>query len=166
MYVTVTDEENGTLALTETPRDERGHFVARQVSVTMFTLQSALGYLGAADAAVDLGEACIANAEDKGSNIRWRLVEATNPIIDDAIAPLHSIIDYAVIYDKNTETIRFESEDMAILAKVDVQIFTVGGRLLYTFKADERQSVANLPSGTYLVRWALGDISRSIKLKK
>ena len=166
MYVTVTDEENGTLALTETPRDERGHFVARQVGVTMFTLQSALGYLGAADAAVDLGEACIANAEDKGSNIRWRLVEATNPIIDDAIAPLHSIIDYAVIYDKNTETIRFESEDMAILAKVDVQIFTVGGRLLYTFKADERQSVANLPSGTYLVRWALGDISRSIKLKK
>lgn len=166
MYVTITDEVNGTLALTDTPRDEQGHFVATQVSTTMFTLQSVLGFLGTKNAIFGSNENCVTNAQDKGNNIRWKLIETTNPIIDDAITSLDYAIDYAVVYDKESQSVRFVSDDMAVLSKVDVQIFTVGGRLLYTFKADRQQSVVNLPSGTYLIRWALDGTSRSIKLKK
>lgn len=166
MYVTVTDEANGTLALTETPSDEQGHFLVTQISATMFTLQSVLGFLGTKNAIFGSNENCVADAQDKGSNILWKLIEATNPIVDDAITSLDYAINYVVVYDKEEQSVRFVSDDMAVLSKVDVQIFTVGGRLLYTFKADRQQSVANLPSGTYLVRWTLGGASRSIKLKK
>ena len=166
MYVTVTDEPNSTLALTETPRDERGHFVASQVADTVFTLQSMLGYLGTESASISANTPCVANAANKISNVRWQLTEATNPIIDDAIAPLEQTINYAVAYNQDDETIYFVSDDMAVLSKIDVQIFTVGGRLLYTFKADERQSVTLLPSGTYLLRWTLDGISHSVKLQK
>ena len=117
---------------------------------------------------MNAGDPCVPNAADKGNNIRWQLAAASTPIVDDGIDPRYYLgtIDYTVIYNKDTETIRFASDDMHVLADVDVQIYTVGGRLLYTFKADAEQSVANLPSGTYIVRWALGDASRSIKFKR
>jgi hypothetical protein len=45
-------------------------------------------------------------------------------------------------------------------------VYTVGGRLLYTFKADQQQSLTELPGGTYIVRWTLADREKSVKLKK
>ena len=168
MYVTASDLQGATLSLTDTPRDEWGQFVACQVGAQAFTLQSAIGYLGVRNTTMNVGEPCVANAEDRGNNIRWQLAAATTPIIDDGIDPQYYMgtIDYAVLYNKDTETLRFASDDMHVLADIDVQVYTVGGRLLYTFKANEEQSVANLPSGTYIVRWTLGETSRSIKFKK
>ena len=106
--------------------------------------------------------------EDKGNNIRWRLVKATNEIVDNAIEPMDYMpsIDYAVIYDRDAMTLRFISEDMNVLSGVVAQVYTVGGRLLYTFMADRVQSVADLPSGTYIVRWMLGDAAYDVKFKK
>ena len=75
-------------------------------------------------------------------------------------------IDYAVIYDKNTETLYFMSDDMGVLSNVEVQIFTVGGRILYAFKADGRQSLEHLPSGTYIVRWTFGNVLHNVKFRK
>lgn len=164
LYVTVVDE---ALALTETPRDEWGQFVAHQVSPSSFTLQSVLGYLGAKGTA-QVGEPCVGNAENEGSNICWQLVKASGSPVEDGITP-HSymgMIDYVLVYDKEAHTLRFVSEDMEVLSKVDVQIYTVGGRLLYTFKASEQQSLAELPSGTYIARWTLGTMTRSVKFKK
>ena len=168
LYVTVTDAENATLALTETPRDERGQFVASQVSSSAFTLQGVLGYLGAETTTVEAGEACVGDVAQMGRNVYWKLVEATNPIVENGIAPQDyaSLIDYVVVYDKDTESLRFESPDMSVLSEVKVQVYTVGGRLLYTFKASEQQSLAELPGGTYIVNWSLGTTARSVKFKK
>ena len=166
MYVTATNDQGTHLALTDTPRDQWGQFIACQVDATAFTLQSAVGYLGAQNAA-QAGQPCVPNATDKGNNIRWQLVEPTNLLngIDQPI-DYTPLVDYVLIYNKEMQTIRFASDDMHALADVDVQVYTVGGRLLYTFKANEEQSVANLPSGTYLVRWTLGNTSRSVKFKR
>lgn len=166
MYVSVMDE-NGTLALAETPRDESGEFVVEQVLTNAFTLSNEVGMLGTEGLSAKAGSPCIGNAENKGGNVRWRLVEA-NPVIDDAVHPLDykSAIDYVVIYDKESEQIRFVSDDMQVLAEVDVHLYTVGGRLLYTFRANQEQSVSELPTGTYIVSWTLGGISRSIKFKR
>jgi hypothetical protein len=169
MYVTVHDGQNNSLALTTTPRDKWGQFIVNQVGATMFTLQSSVGgYLGTEGLIVDHGEPCVSNALDNGENIRWQLVEATNAIVDDAIEPIDysPVIDYAVVYNKDMETIYFASDDMDILSKINVQIYTVGGRLLYTFKACEHQSVADLPSGTFIVRWMINETPHSVKLKK
>lgn len=94
-------------------------------------------------------------------------MEATN-VIEDNVDPLayKTDIDYTVIYDKENDCIRFASDDMHVLSEVDVYVFTVGGRLLYTFKADQQQSLVELPGGTYIVRWALGENTKSVKLKK
>lgn len=167
MYVTVMEDGSATLALSETPRDKWGQFVATQVGANSFTLEGATGYLGTKSTTAKAGESCLGNATGKGSNVRWRLMKATNTI-NNAIENLDyaSAIDYAVVYDKNTETLRFMSDDMDVLSRVDVQVYTVGGRLLYTFKADRQQSVAELPSGTYIVRWTVGTIARDVKFKK
>jgi hypothetical protein len=164
MYVTVND---GMLALTETPRDVFGEFVAEQVSSNSFTLLSMVGYMGTTKVPSHVGDVCVPNAENKVTNVRWKLVKATEPI-DDAVNPLQykNDIDYTVIYDKDSETIRFVSDDMRVLAEVEVCIYTVGGRLLYSFSADKQRSVNDLPSGTYIVRWRLGDMERSAKFKK
>lgn len=169
MYVTLHDEQINTFALTDTPRDKWGQFVVNQVGATMFTLQSPVGgYLGTGGLVVDNGEPCIPNALDKGENIRWQLVEATNAIVDDAIEPIDyaSVVDYAVIYNKDTETIYFASDDMDALSRIIVQIYTVGGRLLYTFNACGQQSVADLPSGTFIVRWMVNETPHSVKFKR
>ena len=102
MYVTVTDDANATLALTDTPRDEQGQFIAAQVAPNQFTLQSIVGYLGSKQIRINAGEACMSNATDNGNNIRWQLVESTNAIIDDVIDPLAYMptIDYAITYNK------------------------------------------------------------------
>lgn len=166
MYVSVLDE-NGALTLSQTPRDEWGQFVANQVSPTAFTLTNVAGLLGTSQVVFSAGEPCIGNASDKSTNVRWKLMEATN-VIEDNVDPLayKTDIDYTVIYDKENDCIRFASDDMHVLSEVDVYVYTVGGRLLYTFKADQQQSLVELPGGTYIVRWTLGENTKSVKLKK
>lgn len=164
MYVTVSD---GMLALTETPCDANGEFVAEQVSPNAFTLRSVVGYMGTETTTVHVGDDCVADATNWGSNVRWKLIEATNVIVD-AVNPLDykATIDYTIIYDKENETIRFASNDMRVLSEVEVCIYTVGGRMLYRFYADESRSVTELPGGTYIVRWNLGNKQHSVKFKK
>lgn len=164
MYVTVGD---GMLALSDTPCDANGEFVAEQVSPNAFTLKSVMGYLGTETTTVREGDVCVPDATNWGSNVRWKLVEATN-VIEGGVNPFDykATIDYTVIYDNVNETIRFVSNDMRVLSEVEVCIYTVGGRMLYRFSADEVRSVGELPSGTYIVRWSLGDRQHSVKFKK
>lgn len=168
LYVTVTDAEHATLALTETPRDKWGQFVAEQVSYMQFTLKNVAGYLGVESTAATAGDACVPNVMNVGSYARWSITEAPESDVEDGITPHHyeSAIDYVVVYDKTTESLRFVSDDMEALTKVDVRIYTVGGRLLYVFKASEQRSLADLPGGTYIVKWSLGSDARDVKFKK
>ena len=55
---------------------------------------------------------------------------------------------------------------MQEMADVDVRIYTVGGRLLYTFKATEEQSLDDIPTGTYLVQWNWNGNRHTVKLRK
>ena len=111
---------------------------------------------------------CIHRISGGSCDIRYDQPLFSKQPIDDAVDPLDykSAIDYAIIYDQASESIRFASDDMRVLAEVIVRVYTVGGRLLYTFSADTEQSVAELPSGTYIVSWTYGETSRSIKFKK
>jgi hypothetical protein len=52
------------------------------------------------------------------------------------------------------------------MSGVDVRIYTVGGRLLYTFKATEELSLVNIPTGTYLVQWNWNGRQHTVKLRK
>lgn len=168
LYVTVADVGHATLSLTETPRDKWGQFVAEQVSSKAFTLRSVVGYLGARDSNAIAGDACVPDVKNVGIHARWTLIEAPDPDMEDGIAPhtYESAIDYVVVYDKDAESLCFVSDDMEALAKIDVKIYTVGGRLLYVFKASEQCSLIDLPSGTYIVRWSLGAVARDVKFKK
>jgi hypothetical protein len=126
-------------------------------------LTTVAGYFGVEDNHNAQNATLEPDALDHGSNIRWRLKEAV--AIPDNINSTHNI-DYAVKYNKETQTISFVSNDINALSDVDVNIYTVGGRLLYTFKATQTQSLAALPSGTYIVSWKYMDKLHSVKFKK
>lgn len=162
-YISVTDGDRPMLELSETPKDNRGEFVVKQVGQHEFTLTTVAGYFGVEDNHNAQNATLEPDALDHGSNIRWRLKEAV--AIPDNINSTHNI-DYAVKYNKEAQTISFVSNDINALSDVDVNIYTVGGRLLYTFKATQTQSLAALPSGTYIVSWKYMDKLHSVKFKK
>ena len=74
---------------------------------------------------------------------------------DNAIAPFpYAPLDYAVKLDMERRIICFETaDDPDRLADISVRLYTTGGRLLYAFSASEPQSIADLPSGTYILTW-------------
>lgn len=163
-YVSVIEGDAPMLALTETPRDNMGQFVAEQVGPHEFILKTVAGYLGIDTNQNEENSYCVPNASDNGYNIRWKLKEATD-VIPDNINSAYDV-DYAVKYDKDTQTISFVSDDMQALASVNVYIYTVGARLLYNFKASQSLSLTSLPSGTYIISWRYNGKTHSVKLKK
>lgn len=167
MYVSVLDDEGAMLALTETPRGDWGKFVVNKTGSKEFTLKTVAGYFGLDGLIAEDGVACVANAPNNGSNICWRLLLAGNSISDDNTNIDYSYsVDYAVKYDRNREVICFVSDDMEALKNVNVSLYTVGARLLYSFTADKEQPLTELPSGTYIVHWVYEGKSHSAKLKK
>ena len=167
MYITLFDEKGSMLAFTETPRDEFGQFVVEQVSADEFVLHSLAGSLGAANADVVEEAPCVANLP-KESAARLSLIAVTTPPSDgeptSALQPLRA--DYAVRYNSTTQTLEFVSSDLNLLADVTVRVYTVGGHLLYSFAANEKQSLAAVPGGTYIVRWNYAGDEHSVKFKK
>ena len=47
-----------------------------------------------------------------------------------------------------------------------VDVYSVGGHKVKTFRADENSSVADLSSGGYIVKWKCGAKTRSVKFMK
>ena len=47
-----------------------------------------------------------------------------------------------------------------------IDVYSVGGHKVKTFRADENSSVADLSSGGYIVKWKCGAKTRSVKFMK
>ena len=164
-YLSVDGNDKSTFMYSETPRGEHGRFVATQVGDSVVSLTSMVGLVGVYDA--NEGENVVPAAPDGELNSVWKLVEAKENI-GTGIADYgyEQNVDYAVRYDKARQVIGFVSYDMQEFADIDVRIYTVGGRLLYTFKAINEQSLADIPSGTYLVEWSWAGRKHCVKLRK
>lgn len=162
-YLSIESEDNGTFIYSDTPRGEYGRFIVRQVGDSLFSLSSNIGLVGVHSAYV--GEDVMPTVEANGDNVQWSLIEVDDGI-STSIADYKQNVDYAVRYDRTRQVISFVSFDLQAMANVDVHIYTVGGRLLYTFKATEEQSLADVPTGTYLVHWSWNGRQHSVKLRK
>ena len=156
--------ENDMFVISDTPRGVNGRFVATQVGDVEFTLQSAAGLIGVNDEA-NIGEQVVPYASYENKNSVWTLVD-TGISNETGVAGYEQNVDYVVRYDKVRQVIDFVSYDIQELADVDVRIYTVGGRLLYTFKAVSKQSLVDIPAGTYLVEWNWAGRTHSVKFSK
>ncbi len=149
-YLFVKAGGNGMLGLNSTRRALYGKFYFNPNGMGTFTITSLYGSLGAdtpiADGTPVIGAATIP------ATTTWMLRRAGD---DNAIAPFpYAPLDYAVKLDMERRIICFETaDDPDRLADISVRLYTTGGRLLYAFSASEPQSIADLPSGTYILTW-------------
>jgi len=81
----------------------------------------------------------------------------------DAIASVEPA-EYALAFNPQSKVLHFGSETPELLI-FNVHVYSASGALLRTFRADEQCSVADLPSGVYVIRWVTGGRQRSTKLK-
>ncbi|MBR5964081.1 MAG: CotH kinase family protein [Bacteroidaceae bacterium] len=158
-YVSLVAGTSGTMALTTSPRGSFGKFVIQQVSPTTFTMTSYHGLMGA-DEPIAEGTHLSGQAMQEGTT-EWMLRRA--PDIPDGIQEL-SVPDYAVKFNLDSKTLSFVSDNMELLEDVECRLYTVGGRLLYTFSAREVQDVSSLPTGTYILRWTILGQEKRTKL--
>ena len=81
----------------------------------------------------------------------------------DAIASVEPE-EYALAYDKQNGVLHFGSATPDMLTFL-VNIYSTNGSLVRTFKADERCSVSDLPSGVYVITWTVDGKRRSVKTR-
>ena len=162
-YLSVESEDTGSFMFADTPRGENGCFVVRQAGDSIFSLSSIVGFVGVQGAGV--GEAVLPTVSDEFDSALWSLVEVDESFETGVVGYINNV-DYAVRYDKARQVIGFVSFDLQAMSGVDVRIYTVGGRLLYTFKATEELSLVNIPTGTYLVQWNWNGRQHTVKLRK
>ena len=162
-YLCVYPYDDSIFMFSDTPYGENGRFVVTQVGENSFTLSSKVGLVGPQN--VEAGETIYPNAPVE--NAVWTIVEAKDKnetgIADYAY---EQNVDYALRYDKERQVIGFVSFEIQELRTVDVCIYTVGGRLLYTFKGTQEQSLAELPAGTYIIKWNWAGRCHNIKFRK
>ncbi|MBR5456584.1 MAG: CotH kinase family protein [Bacteroidaceae bacterium] len=162
-YLSIESEGAGTFMYADTPRGEYGRFVVRQVGDFVFTLSSNIGLIGVQNAYV--GENVMPAVQVDGDNVLWSLAEVDDGV-STGIADYKQNVDYAVRYDRTRQVVGFVSFDLQAMADVNVRIYTVGGCLLYTFKATEEQTLVDIPTGTYLVHWCWNGRQYTVKLRK
>ena len=162
-YLSVYSLDNSMFMFSDTPDGENGRFVVTQVGENRFTLSSMVGFVGPKTA--DTGETVYPDVP--AENAIWTIVEVEDKFETDiADYAYEQDIDYALRYDKERQVIGFVSFEIQEFADVDVCIYTVGGRLLYTFKGTQEQSLAELPTGTYIVKWNWAGRSHDVKFRK
>lgn len=157
-WLSVLPGTGGQLALSETRNTAFGRFTAQQDGDCTFRLLSYYGMLGAPDEP-EHGDPCLGTVSDDGM-VTWMLEEAA----PSAVAPVTVTLDYEVCYDPDRRVVSFRSADTDALATVSAELYTTGGRLLYTFRGDEEQELGALPSGTYLLRWSANGEAHTVKL--
>ena len=165
-YMTVINTSVKMVALSDTPRGIYGEYVVEQVGRDLFTLTTACGLFGVAGEYPANGDPCIPDAVDYGANVQWGIMEASSGDDYTGIADYTDKIEYRIRYDREMQELSFVSYDIEKMSDVDVSLYTVGGRLLYVFKATECLSLENLPTGTYIVAWTWGGKERNVKFRK
>lgn len=101
-------------------------------------------------------------------NRLWSIIEGddieTEPEPEpDAIASV-KLTEYALGFNPETKVIHFGSETPELLT-FNVRIYSANGTCLRTFRASDQCSLADLPSGTYIIVWKESGRSNSIKIQ-
>lgn len=73
--------------------------------------------------------------------------------------------DYALAYDPFTHELHFGAADAESL-RFTARVFDLAGRLIGSFPASGRFSLASEPSGVYVVTWQVSGKTRSVKFSK
>lgn len=73
--------------------------------------------------------------------------------------------NYALAYDPITRELHFGSDTPEALS-FKVYVYTLSGKLIGTFYANDRFSMQQYPDDVYIVTWNCGGITKSVKFKK
>lgn len=98
------------------------------------------------------------------NNRQWQLVRSTKLPAADNLQTVEPE-EYALAYNPQTQELHFGSSTPELLT-FQVNIHALNGQLLHSFQANERFSVAHLPSGGYIVTWQSAGHTRSAKFVK
>lgn len=98
------------------------------------------------------------------NNRQWQLVRSTRLPAADNLQTVEPE-EYALAYNPQTQELHFGASIPELLT-FQVNIHTLNGQLLHSFQANERCSVAHLPSGGYIVTWQSAGHTRSVKFVK
>lgn len=107
-------------------------------------------------------------ANATSGNRLWRITK-TEPLPDDGpetfIATVPEPDDYALAYNPVFQQLHFGAEHPEELTFI-ATVYASDGTRLRTFRASETLSVADLPTGIYIVGWQVGGMNRSAKFSK
>jgi len=101
----------------------------------------------------------------ESQNRLWYLVP--NGSLPDGLVGIDNVEPdaYALAYNPQTQVLHFGAEEPCQLS-FPVSVYTVDGRLVATFRADEQLSMEGKPKGIYIVSWTVGGKTRSVKFRK
>ena len=83
----------------------------------------------------------------------------------DGIEDVREPEEYALAYNTDTKTLHFGSATPETLT-FTVRVYTAGGQLIGSFRADETFSMMSQRPGIYIATWTAGGQKRSVKFSR
>lgn len=109
------------------------------------------------------------DARDATSNNRLWLIEKHGQLPEEKSEPVEiarpDAFDYILAYNPDGMFLHFGTEDRQNLDFM-VSVYSVDGREVGTFRADEQFYMGNLPSAVYVVTWQAGGARRNVKVRR
>lgn len=106
------------------------------------------------------------DADNPSKNTRqWRIEREESKPVDDIEQPQVHLTEYAVLYNPETQHIRFVAEDMMSLLGT-AHIYSAGGARLMSFAVTEGADVSSLAPGIYILQWMECGRVHSVKFIK
>lgn len=99
------------------------------------------------------------------SRNRLWYITPTRTTIPEELTGIRDIepADYALAYNPESHELHFGAEDATLLQRITARVYTAGGVLVGSFRADERFNMTTQPHGIYIVMWQCGGQKRSAK---
>ncbi len=104
------------------------------------------------------------DSRNSSSNNRLWYIIPDEPLYDGIDGVNREPEEYALAYNSDTHVLHFGSSTPEQLTFM-VNIYTVSGRLVDKFRADEQYSTSSLPSDIYVISWTSGGKQRSVKVR-
>ena len=103
----------------------------------------------------------------QSKNRLWYFIPTTD-VIPETLTGIRDVepADYALAYNPTSDELHFGSETPELLQRFTARVYDAGGRLVGSFRGDERFSMAAQPRGVYVVSWQCGSNRRSVKFRK
>ena len=103
----------------------------------------------------------------QSKNRLWYFIPTTD-VIPETLTGIRDVepADYALAYNPTSEELHFGSETPELLKRFTARVYNAGGRLIGSFRGDERFSMAAQPRGVYVVSWQCGTQRCSVKFRK